>query len=87
MNDGAGTSIGGSVGRWMADGLFGHTLRILDGRPRSRSHLFWGLRGWALCERLERLSPHKVFALLVLEVWFRLLLDGVQPDVSLADLA
>ena len=78
---------GAPVGRWMADGLFGHTLRILDGRPRSRSHLFWGLRGRPLREHLEGLSPHKVFALLVLEVWLRLFVDGVQPNVSLSDLS
>ena len=77
---------GAPVMRWMQTGLLDQAVRLIQTRPADRQHLFWGLRGNRLSARLAGLSPQKVFALLVLELWFRTFIDRADPQASLADL-
>lgn len=78
---------GAPLSHWMNERLSTLTFEILNGRPRERAHLYWGLLGSDLVARLRGLSPQKRFALLALEVWFRVFVDGWSNGVSLEDLA
>ncbi len=71
---------GAPVRRWMAQGLFHDACRLISGRAESRSRFFWGLRGRALEERMAAMNFQQNYALLVLEIWFRLFQDGQTPE-------
>lgn len=78
---------GAPVDSWMREGLLELTRRILSTRPASRYGLFWGLQGPELRDRLRNLTPQRIFLLLCLEVWARVALDGVDPQVDLGMMA
>jgi asparagine synthase (glutamine-hydrolysing) len=78
---------GAPVMHWMQSGLLDQAVRLIQTRPADRQHLFWGLRGNELSAHFAGLSPQKVFALLMLELWFRIFIDRADPQVSLMELA
>ncbi|HRY28758.1 MAG TPA: asparagine synthase (glutamine-hydrolyzing) [Elusimicrobiota bacterium] len=67
---------GAPMREWMKDKLFPKAAGLVAARPPARENLFWGLRGEALRERMRRLNFQQNYALLALEVWFRLYIDG-----------
>lgn len=71
---------GAPVASWMSVGLWMSTQRLISERPSSRGNFFWGLSGSNLTDRLGKLNSQQVFALLVLEIWARLFVEGESPE-------
>lgn len=66
---------GGNVDKWMKDGLKDYTFNILNSRNKTRAHMYWGLFGGKLLEKLNNLSPQQIFNLLMLETWMNVYAD------------
>jgi asparagine synthase (glutamine-hydrolysing) len=71
---------GAPIRWWMKDGLFDACVAAVERRPVSRNGLYWGLRGAALREKMAGLNFQQNYALLVLELWFCLFIDGKTPE-------
>jgi asparagine synthase (glutamine-hydrolysing) len=74
---------GAPVRYWMKNGLREESFRLLSERPESRKELYWGLRGRHLKNKVESLNPQQCFALLVLELYFKLFVDGIEPETPI----
>lgn len=70
---------GAPVRDWMDQGLFDAAFRVLSHRPKSRADLFWGLKGKELRAKMETLNFQQNYAMLVLEIWFLIFIDGQSP--------
>ena len=63
-----------------ADGEPRPAFSLISGRPASRSDFFWGERGDRLAGRLRGMNFQQQYALLCLEVWCRVFVDGAAPE-------
>jgi asparagine synthase (glutamine-hydrolysing) len=77
---------GGPVEYWMNNGLLDKCFLLIDERPASREQFYWGLHANKLREKLFSLSSQKSFALLTLEIWFRIFVDKKEFNVSIEGL-
>jgi asparagine synthetase B (glutamine-hydrolysing) len=71
---------GAPIRDWMERGLFARCHGLVDSRPEGRSRLYWGLRGRDLERKMRSLNFQQNYALLVLELWFRIFVDGAPPE-------
>lgn len=74
---------GAPVEYWMKNGLLEECIRIIDTRPESRDNFYWGLRGNSLRKKILSLNAQQCFALLALELWFRIYIDNADKNLSL----
>lgn len=77
---------GAPVDEWMKNGLFEECFRLIDHRPLSREHLYWGLRGKDLKKKLSSLNKQDCFKILTLELWFKIFLDKINKDLPLTSI-
>lgn len=71
---------GAPIRDWMDHGLQEICERFVAARPAGRSGLYWGLRGEALRRKMKSLNFQQNYALLVLEIWFKMFIDGQTPE-------
>jgi asparagine synthase (glutamine-hydrolysing) len=71
---------GAPVRQWMDQGMFFAAARLISGRPPTRASYYWGLRGADLEARMRSLNFQQSYALLVLEIWLRVTVDGLAPS-------
>ncbi len=70
---------GAPIRDWMPQGLFEAAFRVVSRRPKSRFDLFWGLSEEELRQKMETLNFQQNYALMVLEIWFLIFIDGQSP--------
>jgi hypothetical protein len=68
------------VRQWMDQGMFLVAARLISDRPTRRASYYWGLRGADLEARMRSFNYQQNYALLVLEIWLQVVVDGLAPE-------